>query len=323
MDKLDLKDRKILYQLDLDSRQSLTQIGKKVGLKKDVVSYRVKKLEESGIIQNYFTVIDSYKLGYNVFRIYFKYQNATPDIKNKIIEYLANYKHTWVVASMLGKYDLVSVLWIKDINDFYQYWETVLGKFGDYFSEKNFSIYVKSFAYKKSYLLPKEYNTTDRLNYEVTGGNKIVDIDELDYEILNELAVNARIPLIELFKKLDCSFQTVTYRMKKLEKSGIIQAYRLGIDLSMLGMQHYKANIHLKEQSKRKDLIDYISLNPNLTFIGMSAGFADLELEFDLENSLKLNEILDDLDIKFAGIIQSHDYQIASKFHKVRCIPEY
>ena len=34
---IDKKDRKILYQLDLDSRQTVTQIGRKVNLKKDVV----------------------------------------------------------------------------------------------------------------------------------------------------------------------------------------------------------------------------------------------------------------------------------------------
>ena len=38
---IDLKDRKILYQLDSNCRQSNTQIGKNVGLKKDVVSYRI------------------------------------------------------------------------------------------------------------------------------------------------------------------------------------------------------------------------------------------------------------------------------------------
>ena len=70
MDKVDLKDRKILYELDLDARQSLTQIGKKVGLKKDVVSYRINRLQEEGVIQNYWTAIDTFKLGYNVFRIY-------------------------------------------------------------------------------------------------------------------------------------------------------------------------------------------------------------------------------------------------------------
>ena len=72
--KLDLKDRKILYELDLNARQTLTQIGKKVGLKKDVVSYRMKKLQDEGIIKNYYTVIDAYKLGYTLYRYYINFQ---------------------------------------------------------------------------------------------------------------------------------------------------------------------------------------------------------------------------------------------------------
>ena len=50
MIKIDLKDRKILNQLDINSRQSLSQIGKKVGLPKNVVAYRIKRLEEKKII---------------------------------------------------------------------------------------------------------------------------------------------------------------------------------------------------------------------------------------------------------------------------------
>ena len=51
MEKIDLKDRKILYQLDLNCRQSNTQIGKKVGLSKQVVDYRIKQMEENGITE--------------------------------------------------------------------------------------------------------------------------------------------------------------------------------------------------------------------------------------------------------------------------------
>ena len=57
MEKLDLKDRKILYHLDIDSRQSFSSIGRKVGLHKDVVANRVNKLVEKGIIRNFFTDI--------------------------------------------------------------------------------------------------------------------------------------------------------------------------------------------------------------------------------------------------------------------------
>ena len=50
MFKIDVKDRKILYQLDLNSRQSLTTIGSKVRLSKTVVQYRINRLVKNGII---------------------------------------------------------------------------------------------------------------------------------------------------------------------------------------------------------------------------------------------------------------------------------
>ena len=67
MEKLDLKDRKILYELDLDSRQSFRSIGRKVGLSKDIVATRVKKLDENGVITGYCTIVDYSKLSYNLY----------------------------------------------------------------------------------------------------------------------------------------------------------------------------------------------------------------------------------------------------------------
>ena len=55
MEKLDLKDRKILYHLDLNCRQSNAQIGKKVGLSKQVVDYRIRRMEDERIIIGYWT----------------------------------------------------------------------------------------------------------------------------------------------------------------------------------------------------------------------------------------------------------------------------
>ena len=44
MYKIDLKDRKILYELDINARQTLSQIGKNVLLPKSVVAYRIKTI---------------------------------------------------------------------------------------------------------------------------------------------------------------------------------------------------------------------------------------------------------------------------------------
>jgi len=322
MVKIDLKDRKILYQLDLDSRQSNTQIGKKVGLKKDVVSYRIKQMEEEGIIKNYWTLVDAYKLGYIIFRFYITFQYVTPDVKNKIIEYLVKEKNTCVVYSIIGKYDLGVFLWLKDINDFYQFWEKLLDSYGDYFAEKIFSLYVKWYTYRNSYLLLEEYKKSDRLDYEITGGRaKTIEIDEFDYQLLNEIAENARAPLIYLAEKLDCSSQMINYRLKNLIKKEVIQAFRPGIDISKFGMTQFKVDILLKEHTQRKYIIDYIKYNPYLIFIGTSAGVSDLELEFALENSEKLHQIMEEISSKFPGAIRKYEYINSSKSHKLRFMP--
>ena len=78
MKKIDLKDRKILFELDRNSRQSLSQIGKKVGVAKSIVSYRINRLQKLGIIKSYYTVVDLYKLGFIAPRLHFVYQYVTP-----------------------------------------------------------------------------------------------------------------------------------------------------------------------------------------------------------------------------------------------------
>jgi len=322
MVKIDSKDRRILYQLDLNSRQSLTQVGKKVGLKKDVVSYRIKRLIDEGLIKNFFTVIDAYKLGYIVFRFYLEFQYVTPDIRNKIIEHFVNYKNTWVVFSIKGTYDMGLVLWVKDIHDFHSFWDKTLDRYGDYFAQKTFSIYIQAFSYRPSYLLLDEYKKSDRLDYEIVGMGKKVDIDQFDYQILNEIAVDARTPLIELAEKLNCSSQTVNYRLKHLTKSGVIQAFRTGIDISKLGLQHFKVDIYLKEHTQRKNIMSYIKNNPYLMFISTSAGVSDLELEFHVENSDKLNLILEEISSKFPEAIRNYDYFTVQQYYKVRLMPE-
>lgn len=319
---MDMKDRKILYQLDLNCRQSNTQIGKKVSLNRDVVAYRINRLQNEGIIRNFFTVIDSYKLGYHVFRIYLNFQYTTLEVKNQIIEFLVKDKHTWVVNSIIGRYDLGVHLWLKDFREFYNFWEKILDKYGDYFEQKIFSVYVKAYSYPNSYLLLDEYKKIDREKYEIVGVGKKIEIDDLDFKILNELAENARIPLIDIAEKLNCTSQTINYRIKNLVKLGIIQAFRVGIDISKLGYQYYKVDIYLKEHSQRNPIINFIKYNPYLTFIGTSAGVSDLELEFDVENSIKLNHIIDEINTKFPGMIKKYDYFTISKTHKVRCIPE-
>lgn len=320
--KIDLKDRKILYQLDLDCRQSNTQIGKKVGLKKDVVSYRINQMEEEGLIKNYLAVIDTFKLGYDVFRIYLNFQYTTPEIKNKIIQYFVDYKNSWVVATVKSEIDLDVVVWVKNIYDFYKFWNNTLDKYEEYFEKYTISIYIKSNVYEKSYLLPEADINEDRVICEMDCGQTPVEIDKLDYKILNELAENARASLVDLADKFDCSSQTIKYRIKNLVKSEVIKAFRVNIDNSKLDLQGYKVDIYLKNHKMKRPILKYLQSKPYVQFMNLALGWADLEPEFVVKNLEELMDILDEINSKFSGAIKKQSFFIAEEFHKIRCLPE-
>lgn len=269
-----MKDKRILYELDIDSRQSLSQIGKKVGLPKNVVAYRINKLKQYGIIKTFYTVVDAYKLGYIAFRMYLTYQYMTPEIEKELIEYFTNDKLNWWTISAEGRFDLAVIFWVKDVNIFYRFWENTLRKFRDYIQDIKFSVYVQIYSYRHSYLL--DYVTrSEHTKFELTGGGKMADIDELDFKILRIIAPQARMPLTELANQLSSTVTKINYRIKKLQKLGVIQGFRTDIDFSKLGYQFFKADIYLKDYSKRQEIIRSVRTNPAVIRIDQSVGVSD------------------------------------------------
>ena len=305
---IDVKDKKILYELDKDARRSYSVIGKKVGLKKDVVAYRINKLEEQGVINNYYTVIDSYRLGYFLFRYYINFQYVNTQVKKEIIEYFNSYRNICTVGSIVGKYDLVVVVWVKNLNDFYQFWNTALNRFGDHFENRIFSVYIRGIGFLQSFLFPDNTKEKTEEIYDQFGVGSPVEIDELDYRLLNELALHARSPLVELAKKLDTSSQTIKYRINKLEKNGVIQGYRVNINLDKIGFKRFKADIYLKEHKQKEKLIKFIKKNPFVIYISTSVGLCDLELELIVESSDKIVEILDEINARFPDVMRNYSF---------------
>jgi Lrp/AsnC family transcriptional regulator, leucine-responsive regulatory protein len=322
MIKLDSKDRRILYELDVDSRQTVTQIGAKIDQSKEVVSYRVRKLKERGIIKNYYTVIDASKLGYVSFRIYLIYQHVTPKIEKEIIKYFVKNKYTWLVCSLKGTYDLDVIVWVKETSEFYSFWKKTLQKYCKYFQKQVFSIYNQSFTYRNSFLLLDEYEEADRGRPEIVGGGKRVVIDELNFQILKILSEDARITTKKIAKKLNSTAITIGRRIEKLIKLDVIQGFRVNIHLSKLDYHFYKAEVTLANYEKREDIIEYITLNPHLTMIDESAGIVDLEVDFIVENVNQFYHIMEDLITKFPNAIQNYTYYYVSKIHKLKYIPE-
>lgn len=61
-------------------------------------------------------------------------------------------------------------------------------------------------------------------------------LDEIDWQILCELQVDARLSYSELGRRINLSSPAVQERVRKLEDAGIIKGYHAELDLEQLGL---------------------------------------------------------------------------------------
>jgi DNA-binding Lrp family transcriptional regulator len=321
MVKIDIKDKKILYHLHKDARQTLTQIGRKVSLQKNVVSYRLNRLKSEGVIKNFSTVIDMNKLGYIIIRIHYKFQNISPKIEKEIVYSLTNNSNTVLVATTHGLFNLKAIIIIKDINKFYQLWQETQKKYGLYIQRKSTAIFINEYYYGPYYLLDFD-KKEQRTIISKTGRGSTYKIDELDYKILQLLSANARQSINKIANKLKVSTTTISSRILKLKKAGVIRGYRVNIDPSSYGYNIYKAYLYLTDYSKRNNIVEYLKNNPNLVFVDTYAGEADLDLEFHFANISSFLKSMQDLKLKFPNLIKNFEYIYVLKYHKFLYMPE-
>lgn len=64
--KIDELNWKILSSLQKNSRESFSSIGRKIGLTSPAVAERVKKMEDTGVLEGYIAKVSHNKLGYQL-----------------------------------------------------------------------------------------------------------------------------------------------------------------------------------------------------------------------------------------------------------------
>ena len=146
---MDLNDKKILYELDRDSRQTNKQIAKKVRLSEQVVGNRIKNLVEKNVIDYFYVRINPHLLGYMHIKIYLRLQNISQEKEEELLKNMSNQNNIFWIAILRGKYDLVISIYVKNISEFTEIYENIFEKWKDYIIERNVVILEKAFTYTK------------------------------------------------------------------------------------------------------------------------------------------------------------------------------
>jgi DNA-binding Lrp family transcriptional regulator len=316
--RLDLKDRKILAELDSNARQSNSEIAKKVGLNKNTVNYKIKRMTEEGVIEGYYSVIDSSRLGYFSMRVYLKFFRSSKKDEEEMIKWLMENKSVGVVGKFETNYDLVFMAWVKDIYQFRELWLEFKRKFRKHFWKEKVHIFSRVLHFKRKYILNSKKENFDKV--EIIGGEKIEKFDELDIEILNILAKNARIPLVEISDKLKTPVRTIAFRIKELEKKQIIQGYRVNLNLEKIGYEYYKLNFILDDCSKSQELESFCKGNEKIIFIDETLEELDFEIDVEVKNKKELVDLIEKIKEKFP--VRDLEILTFEKYLKLESIPQ-
>lgn len=309
--KLDLKDKKILYELDKNARATFPQIAKAVGLSPEAVFHRVKKLEKEKIILQYQTAVNYSKLNLIHFKICLKYNGIPLSTEEKIYSKLEKIPQIIWIVKTSGEYDSMISCTVNSISELNQIKDKIISITSKHAVEKTLSILSNLWSFPRNYLINKKTKTT----FESKGTPS--RIDDLDLKILKILSENARKPIVDIAKELESTVKIITTRIKKLLKTGIINNFRLVLNYEKLEIHFHKTLLYIKnpEEKRLDQLLLKLNTNPNVIHNLKTIGEWDLEPEFEFHEKDNLQETTQELMNEFSDIIQ--------KINTIKIIKEY
>ena len=316
MEKLDKKDKKILYELYKDARASNTQLAGRVGLSKEAIAYRLKRFERENILTKITTIVDYYKLGYKQFQLRIKLTSEGKIKKDEFIEEVKKIPQISTIIKITGQWDYTLQILVKTIQEFQELYDSVLNNIGNLIAKKSAAL-----IFNEAHLSPTHLLESDTIEINGQVKEKTFDLDENQDKLINILEEDARESLVQIAKKMNVSISTIKYHLKLLEKNKIILAYKPIINLKTLGYETYRVLIDLQDNTKKKTIIQRLKMNPKITKITEYLGEHDIEFEGQYPN---MNELLKELE-EIEATVSINEYEILHNNEEIltRGIPEY
>jgi Lrp/AsnC family transcriptional regulator for asnA, asnC and gidA len=136
-----------------------------------------------------------------------------------------------------------------------------------------------------------------------------LNLDKLDYQIIQEMMENAETSYADLGKKLFVSGGTIHVRIKKLQEMGIVKGSRLNVDLKLLGYDVIAfIGIYLEKSSLYDNVAKELSKIPEIVRMNYTTGNYSILAEIICKDINHLRNVLHDQLQKIKGIERTETF---------------
>lgn len=315
--KLNKKDKDILKILNKDCREPDSSIAKKLKISKQAVGYRIKKMQESGLIKNFYTEFNTSKLGFNSYYIFLELEKITNKIENEIIKkFIIEENIGWIINGV-GKSNIILLVYAKSLNEFEELYSKIKNICSEYLREANFSILTKS--HKLSY----RFLETDLEGIQTELFQPII-LDDEDNKLMKVLSQNAREKITTITNKTGLSLDIIRYRLKKLKANKIINGFRMKLDISKLGIQWHLLFIKLQpiDEKTKKRFLNYILQQKETYYLTSTIGNYDQIVDLQVASSTDVRNLIFELRDKFPEVIKNFETLLIFKEYKISYLPK-
>jgi Lrp/AsnC family leucine-responsive transcriptional regulator len=278
--KLDLIDRRILKELLQDGRAKYTDIGNKIGVGSSTIRWRIKRLEDEGIIFGYTCLpnIEYFKLNMAIF-----FLKTSKDIKGVIKELKKQNRLTSIVITF-GDSNIVCRGVFQNIDD--------LLRLKDKISM------IEGIGEIQTCITYKGMGMGGEVPLEFI--KKTEKLDRIDKQVLEGLIKNARIGYAKLGRKLNLNASTIRLRTVQLIDKGIIRKFTARLNLTRLGRSPAFLRIRTKG-GKTANVIKRLVKIQDIMMALPCIGECDVFSRAVVKGTGELNKLINDI-INIEGI---------------------
>jgi len=136
-----------------------------------------------------------------------------------------------------------------------------------------------------------------------------LNLDKLDYQIIQHMMEDAEISYADLGKKLFVSGGTIHVRIKKLEEMGIVKGTRLAVDTKLIGYDVIAfIGIYLEKSSLYDSVAKELHRIPEIVRLNYTTGNYSMFAEIVCKDIAQLRNVLHDQLQKIKGIERTETF---------------
>ena len=322
MRKLNLIDRKILFELDTDARASLSTVGKKLKIGKNNVQYRLGRMMGDGVIKKFSTMISLAKLGLFLGKFYLQLSGFDRKTEEEFYRYIMSDKRIIWVAKCEGRWDLMLGIYVENISQLNDIKWDLFRRYEKYINAYDVIFTVDAQKSQRSYLIYKKSIIPKKKISAYIGRGK-VPLDKIDKKILLAISNNGRYNYVELSRKLSLNPKTVQKRIKQMEAQEVINGYVVFPDPNVIGVSYFKVCIYLKNyHEKFREFVEYCIQLPNVIHVMETLGPWEVELEMETESVQEFYDVVKEIRNRYPSIIKNTEFVIITDEKKLEMVPQ-